>query len=436
MERLYPFFRRCAIAALAFCAVLLFSCAALAEGRHTVVLSCGGGGDVGTLRRGRKKEAVLAPGAGFATEEGETISLEEMLALPDFRLECAALRCTVTKVSGYELCYSLACGHSVSAPRPVRIGRNLWDVTETFSAWLKDRKQEMKITPVYQQAPWGMAVKDGSVSLQLTFTTSARLPELPMDRVRYDALYDASLSMLEEGSAFITRYDDTADSLMEAKLPLGVPYYYAGRSEEKFLNRYFPSTTTRYYLDSHMYFCGLDCVGMTRLVYEKSGLERHPSIVDILHAGVFSEEMKGTDPDRWPMYLQPGDLLCVEHGTYHVMMYLGTLRMFGWNERTAGDAAFLLDSPLVIHCGGNPFYYDRYQTYIEEKGYRNTMPPDGGVTVSVIRQTDADAPFSRDVFWGKHFGWYEVDGQPLLVFRLDDCTDMAWYGPEKQKLAE
>ena len=159
-----------------------------------------------------------------ATEEGETISLEEMLALPDFRLECAALRCTVTKVSGYELCYSLACGHSVSAPRPVRPGRNLWDVTETFSAWLKDRKQEMKITPVYQQAPWGMAVKDGSVSLQLTFTTSARLPELPMDRVRYDALYDASLSMLEEGSAFITRYDDTADSLMEAKLPLGVPY--------------------------------------------------------------------------------------------------------------------------------------------------------------------------------------------------------------------
>ena len=137
------------------------------------------------------------------------------------------------------------------------------------------------------------------------------------------------------------------------------------------------------------------------------------------------------------MLLQPGDLVCVKHGTFHVMMYLGTMRMFGWTEATAGEAASLLDEPLVIHCGGNPFYYDRYKVYISEKGYRNTMPPDGGVTVSVIRQTDADAPHSRDVFWGKHFGWYNIRaGQPLLVFRLEDCTDLAWYGPLGTPVAE
>ena len=52
------------------------------------------------------------------------------------------------------------------------------------------------------------------------------------------------------------------------------------------------------------------------------------------------------------------------------------------------------------------------------------------MTVSVIRQTDRDAPHSTDTSWGKHFGWYNItEKQPLLVFRLDDCTDIAWYGP-------
>ena len=85
----------------------------------------------------------------------------------------------------------------------------------------------------------------------------------------------------------------------------------------------------------------------------------------------------------------------------------------------------------MLHCGGSPFYYERYKEYIAEQGYKNTLPPDGGVTVSVIRETNLDAPHSTDVSWGKHFGWYMIDGQPLLVFPLDDCTDMAWYGPEK-----
>ena len=48
-----------------------------------------------------------------------------------------------------------------------------------------------------------------------------------------------------------------------------------------------------------------------------------------------------------------------------------------------------------------------------------------------VPQACSLAPHSMDVFWGKHFGWYMIDNQPLLVFPLDDCTDMAWYGPEK-----
>ena len=405
---------------------------AAAEERHTAVLPCTGGGYTGINSDALIQKTEITPDGRTTSADGREWTLEELRGLEGFRLECAALRFTVTSMNGYDLRYAMQCGKSRSEAQCVRPGRNLWDVTEPLRAWLEQPEEALSLVPVYVQNPCGMQTAADSFSLQVTFTAAEELPEFPPDRVRYGAVYEESLRMLEEGNPFVERYDETAESLMTVSLPLGVPYYYAGGSEDKFLRRFFPDTTTAYYQDTHMYLCGLDCVGMTRLVYEKSGLERHPSISDILHRGVGTCAMRGNDASRWSMLLQPGDLVAVKHGTFHVMMYLGTLRQFGWTEAEAGEAAGLLDSPLVIHCGGNPFYYDRYETYIREQGYKNTMPPDGGVTVSVIRQTDRDAPHSRDTFWGKHFGWYELgDGQPLLVFRLDDCTDMAWYGPEQ-----
>jgi len=421
----------CCLAAAFFMVLFLLLAAgsAAAEEHHTFVLKCGGGGFVGRFTNGKMAEVIPQPEETISTEERDW-TLEELRQLPDFRLEGAALRFTVNSVQGLELWYELVCGNTGCKPQSVRTGRNLWDVTGPVSEWMNAPEQKLSIVPMYSHAPWGMRIAEDSISIQITFSTSAKLPLFPMDRVRYSMIYETSLSMLEEGNLFVEKYDDTADSLMEVSLPLGVPYYYAGGSEDKFLHRFVPSTTTNYYLDTHMYLCGLDCVGMTRLVYEKCGLERHPSISDTLFRGVGHSALADNDPSRWYMLLQPGDLVCVKHGTFHVMMYLGTMRMFGWTEATAGEAAALLDEPLVIHCGGNPFYYDRYKVYIREMGYRNTYPPDGGVTVSVIQQTDRNAPHSTDTSWGKHFGWYNItDSQPLLVFRLEDCTELAWYGP-------
>ena len=431
MEQMRRYGCRCLYTLLLLAAILLAAGSAAAEEHHTFVLKCAGGGFSGCSTPGLKGEVTLEPEAGFAAEEDREWTLEELRQLPDFRLEGAALRFNAGSIQGYGLKYALTCGGISSEPQRVRPGKNLWDVTETLKAWLEAPEEKLRVVPMYDQTPWGMKIEDGSASLQLTFSTSAKLDAFPMDRVQYDMIYESSLSMLEEGNPFVARYDDTADSLMEVSLPRGVPYYYAGGSEDKFLRRFIPSTTTNYYQDTHMYLCGLDCVGMTHLVYEKCGLERHPSISDVLYRGVGHSALTGNDTSRWYMLLQPGDLVCVKHGTFHVLMYLGTMRMFGWTEWTAGEAAGLLDEPLVIHCGWNPFYYERYQEYIKEMGFRNTYPPDGGVTVSVIQATDRDAPHSTDTSWGKHFGWYLADGQPLLVFRLDDCTDIAWYGPER-----
>ena len=432
MKSLLSAIRRWQIAAILTAVLLLLAGAALAEGPHTVMLKCGGNGFVGTDKKGNQKSIVVEPADSVSTEDDEeTYTLEELVKLPDFKLQGAALRFSVSGFSGEGLRYTLVCGKTFMDPQKIMTGRNLWDVTETISAWLEDLETPLKISPAYKEESWGMRIREGSVYLQLCFTTSAKLPDFPRDKVQSGPIYEHSLSMLEAGNAFVAQYDETAGSLMEVSLPLGVPYYYAGGTEDKFLRRFFPSTTTRYYREDHMYLCGLDCVGMTHLVYEKCGLERHPSISDLLRHGIGHDLMTKNDPMKWSAFLKPGDLVAVKHGTFHILMYLGTLRQFGWTDKTAGEAGALLDAPLVIHCGGDPFYYERYQKYIEEQGFRNTLPPDGGVTVSVIQETNLDAPHSVDVSWGKHFGWYMIGDQPLLVFPLDDCTDMAWYGPEK-----
>ena len=412
---------------------LLLCGAAAAEERHTILLSCSGGSYVGWDKQS-ESDAVLAPETQVKAADGTVWTLEQIAGLPDLKLHGAALRFSVKELRGTDLKYSLIGGKSRSVMLPAHLGYNLWDVTETVGSWLEDPGSALKVVPMFRLMNMGMKIRGNTVFLQLTFSSSQKLPRFPLDRVSESGIYENSLCMLDAGNPFLARYDDAADSLLTANLELGVPYYYAGGSEEKFLRRFYPGTPTGYYRPEHMYLCGLDCVGMTHLIYEKCGLDRHPSISDLLFTGAGSEALYGRDPGDWPTLLLPGDLIAVKHGTFHILMYLGTMRQFGWTERTAGEAADLLDAPLVIHCGGNPFYYDRYQQFIRDMRYRNTFPPDGGVTVAVIRQTDGDAPHSTESAWGKTYGWYSVDNYPLLVFPLDDCTEMAWYSPDRSQM--
>ena len=424
-------FRRALTCALFVLCLLLFASAAAAEEVHTILLACDGGGFCGRLD-GKRAGVTLTPDTEVKAKDGTVYTLAELRDLPGFRLRAASLRWTVSEVEGLELLYSLSYGKDYTRMLAVQPGRNLWEITDLFSAWLKAPETPLRLIPMHWEEGCGMQVAEGSAQIRFTFTAKDPLPLFPEDRVRQDPVLDAGFVYLEDGNLFLTRYDDLAECLLTAQLPLGVPYYYAGRSEDKFLHRYHPETTTRYYQYENLYFCGLDCVGLTRLIYEKSGLERHPSIVDILHAGVGSAALRENDPALWPAFLRTGDLIGVQHGYYHIMMYIGTLRQFGWTEETAGNAASVLDSPLVLHCGGNPFYYDRYKAYIKEMAFRKTFPPDGGVTVAVIRPSIEGAPCSAVSPWEKRYGWYEIQGQPLLVFPLDDCTQMAWYAPESR----
>ena len=405
-------------------------CTAQAGELHTILLPCEGGGYVGR-RASKTIRTQIDPQTDFRDAEGGHWTLDALTALPGFRLEAAALRFNVSVVRGGALSYSLLYENSFSPAVKVPEGKNIWDVTAPVSAWLQagPRAGSLTVTVGHRRSGSGIHIDKGSVSLQLTFTADADLPLFPRDRIQEEPWFDAGFQLLEEGNPFLAMYDETAGSLISSRYPLGIPYYFGGMDGEKLMQRYHPQQTTGWYRSDRLFFRGLDCGGLTQMVLEESGLEPHPHISQLVSRAAGAAIFTENTPDRWSLFLAPGDLIAMDHGHYyHILMYLGTLRSFGWTAETAGEAASLLDQPLVLHCGGSPFYYHRYLDYIEEMGYKDTCPPDGGATVSVILPDLTGAPHTETAPWLTEYGWYMLGEDPLLIFPLTGCSSLAWYG--------
>ena len=67
-------------------------------------------------------------------------------------------------------------------------------------------------------------------------------------------------------------------------------------------------------------------------------------------------------------HLEIGDLLAAKKGSRHIMMFIGTLRQFGFTAETAPELADYLDYTLVIHSGPNPDYGARMQQFLDAPG--------------------------------------------------------------------
>ena len=198
----------------------------------------------------------------------------------------------------------ISCGKIRSAPQYVLEGWNLWDVTRPVSAWLAVPGEKLRMEPLQWKKKQGTAIRKGSVYLQLTFSAAAVVPDFPPDRIHADPVYEASLCMLEENHLFLRQYAKMTGNQIQPLLPLGVPYYYTGSNEDKFLNRYFPQVTTEYFKGNRMYLYGLDCAGMTKLVYQKLGRRAHPTILSLLHRGAGRDAVKSVPPEKWLYLLQ------------------------------------------------------------------------------------------------------------------------------------
>ena len=292
------------------------------------------------------------------------------------------------------------------------------------------------------------AVLLAALALAVTaFAGTARAEEVQSD------LTEAAFELLEEGNPFVKRYEQLTGKTVETVFPDGVPYFFGGQSGAKgngwlYLN--YPdyhvhvcAKGSAYYREGKLYLYGLDCAGFTRYVFRACGKPAHPLLSDMLfkwellshHLYDFREGYGMPAYDQLKDTLQAGDLLVVRRDrtrTRHVMMYIGTLRGFGYTAEEEPSLEKWLDCPLVVHCGGNPFYGERFQKLIDgnPEKYGMCRTTDGGVAVAILGPAAEDAP-EHGRAQDTDYAWFTMNdgGYQLAVVDMSDVHYYCWYRP-------
>lgn len=266
-------------------------------------------------------------------------------------------------------------------------------------------------------------------------------------------LTEAAFELLEEGNPFVARYEQITGRSVPPLFPWGVPYYFGGLTGARGSGWFYLSYPdyyvkvcekgTAYFRTGYRYFYGLDCSGFTRHVYKACGRPAHPSLAEMMtnwalrryHVYDYREGFEAPPFDQLHETLQVGDLLVIRHeqASYrHIMMYIGTLRMFGYTEEEEPALADWLDYPLVVHCGLSPFYGERFQRLIDEypEKYGKCTTTDGGVAVSLVGP-DPEAATVHEHVQNTDYHWFVMNdgGYQLTVMDLSDVKYYCWYRP-------
>ena len=278
--------------------------------------------------------------------------------------------------------------------------------------------------------------------------------------VEKSPLLDSAFTMIEKDNIFQRRYNELTGSSVESLCELGVPYFFGGQRGDKVVSRYpdylkaKPLEQTKYYSPERVYIYGFDCSGFTNWIRTSNGLPKHDGLQQMILTDAYkrADIAKGVPGHLYnyqndicykpmPPYaelhetLQVGDLLVGKHGARHILMYIGTLRDYGFTAEEVPELADYLDYPLVIHCGPNPSYTERFQKFFDEttdKYYSNCVPSDGGVTVSIIGVPPEAAPNHLHVEIRKYvqdFDYFMIDdGNTMLtIWDLPGCTSFCWF---------
>ncbi len=290
--------------------------------------------------------------------------------------------------------------------------------------------------------------------------------------IKQNPYLDIALACLEEGNPFLVRYNEITGAGIVPMLKTGMPYYFGGQDFSRLLTVGKLWETTRYGIKGKKYVYGFDCVGFVRYIQTQMGDPLIPSLSTMILKRTdkaykdycLSEVMELTvpvstsynstqitvapgkrikKPKKYPEaeteheiftgvseMLEPGDLLAANHGGRHVMMYMGTMRQYGYTEETAGEMAGYLDYPLFINCVWNPDYVPRMEAYIAENGL-DALPNKGGVCVTVVGMRYKDAPhITKDterVKRPKDFYYYIVEDYHLSVLDLSAASSYVWW---------
>ena len=314
-----------------------------------------------------------------------------------------------------------------------------------------------------------MRLMKSILALVLAMLTLMSIPafaeEPAADLVKQDPLLDAAFSMLEKGNPILEKYNEITGADVQVHFEYGLPYFFGGTydfmfkgepllfSREPEYARRSCWEQTKFYDKNKLYLYGLDCSGYTRWIFNEVGWPRHDSLSGMINQYGKYEKKNHVYSHRrgkeMPPYselaatLELGDLLVVKpkEGGRHVMMFIGTLREYGYTAETVPALAAYLDYPLVIHCGPNPMYGARMQKYLDEHAddsyYKDVKVPNGGVCVSLIGVPLEAATHRVPLEWlinldekdpSHYYHCFDLNGYDLTIWwELDTATSFCWF---------
>ncbi len=279
----------------------------------------------------------------------------------------------------------------------------------------------------------------------MTLMTLTAFAQEDSGLVERNPLIDSAFTMLEEGNIFLEKYNQITGADLEVHFKEGLPYFWGGMHNFVFnggpllFSRKPEFARKTDFSNGFKYLYGLDCSGYIRWVFSEVGWPTLDSLTSIaLEYNVYGKDhlysqrpgMEMPPYEQLARELRVGDLLIGKIGTRHVMMFIGTLREFGFTAETAPELADYLDYPLVVHCGRNPDYAGRIKKYLEDRAddpyYADVHLPIGGVCVSIIGPRPKDAP--HEVYSDMHtYYYFDLNGYRLTLWDIKAATSFCWY---------
>ena len=264
-------------------------------------------------------------------------------------------------------------------------------------------------------------------------------------QVERNGLLDSAFSMLEKDNIFVTRYNEITGADVQPLFETGMPYFFGGKDYERSMARYPEFTkrkcweTTTFYRKNTVYIEGFDCAGYASWVRMDNGLSDLPSLNDLLYKWgnwgkyyLWNNNSKYNKPmpamEEIKDEARVGDILVIHARGNHILMYIGTLRDYGFTEEEVPALKDYMDYPLMIHCGVSPVYGARIQALIDADttGYfSNVATTNGGVQIS-IWGVPRDAAEVHETVQGTDHDWFLL-GEGQQVMTIYDLTNVsAW----------